>query len=517
MQKNIIFVLLFILALTLFPTSKTKAHPSNYSTWQYFQTINLNASTLAPDYQVKITLTTGNFDYSKSKSDGSDIRFADLNDNIINYFIETWNSTGDSVIWIKAPQSGTNAVNIYYGNNTAISESNGNNVFDFYDDFSGTSLDNSKWTSTISGVGTITVTDGLVDIYQPQEQDKWTEMHSNSTYGPNVILEGRASINYDGMYVYGTFGWHDQVYPSNYQLLFNDGSSFNNNVRYAAMKNSNLTELYNSGDINVFHEYKIIWSEIDSQMYFDGIQNFQVTNTDYIPNIPLVVTFYNHTPAAGIGFPNSTENQYLDWVRVRKYNSTTGEISSSSFGGEEAVNSTTVTASIPSFLSLTVNGTTSGVGCPNSGGNASVTTTPSLINFGTYYGAQTKIACQNLIVSTNATDGYIATLEQNHDLASAGDTISKFSAIYSSPTIWSSPSAGANSYFGFTTSDPDYVNFQIAKYAGISNNHTGYAIARSNGPVVSETNTISYQLEVDNFQASGTYTNNIMYIATGMF
>lgn len=177
-----------------------------------------------------------------------------------------------------------------------------------------------------------------------------------------------------------------------------------------------------------------------------------------------------------------------------------------------------VSASVPSSLTFNVAGVTAGNVCNNSGGNASVTTTATTIPFGLYTGAATKIACQNLTVSTNATNGYVVTMQQEHDLSSpAGDTMGKFIGTYGSPTVWSSPSGGANSYFGFTTDDTDYSGFQTAKYAGIVLDNFGYGVMRAIGPVEDEINVISYQLEMNNLQESGFYTTNVMYIVTASY
>lgn len=186
----------------------------------------------------------------------------------------------------------------------------------------------------------------------------------------------------------------------------------------------------------------------------------------------------------------------------------------------DAIESTqVVTASVPNYLAFTVTGVSSGNACSNAGGNASVTTTASTIPFGTYTGAATKIACQTLSISTNATNGYGVTVEQNQDLTSgANDTMLPFSGTYAVPTIWASPTgSGTESYFGFTTDDTDYSDFQVAKYGSFGASLTPYGIMSGAGPVADEVNVISYQLEITDNQPAGIYTNNLMYIVTATF
>ena len=108
--------------------------------WGYWREITItNSGSALSDYQVKIELNSGNFDFSHAKSDGSDIRFYD-SDRVtpLSYWIEEWDSGSEhAVVWVKVPEipSGTKTIYMYYGNPSAGSESNGNDVFDFFDDF----------------------------------------------------------------------------------------------------------------------------------------------------------------------------------------------------------------------------------------------------------------------------------------------------------------------------------------------------------------------------------------------
>ncbi|HRP36993.1 MAG TPA: DUF2341 domain-containing protein, partial [Candidatus Dojkabacteria bacterium] len=92
-------------------------------------TANLGvASEQLVDFPVLVTLNSDNFDYSKAKEDGGDLRFTD-SDGItsLNYQIETWNVEGDSFVWVKIPQvdinSDTDSFYLYYGNNVATDAS----------------------------------------------------------------------------------------------------------------------------------------------------------------------------------------------------------------------------------------------------------------------------------------------------------------------------------------------------------------------------------------------------------
>lgn len=187
-------------------------------------------------------------------------------------------------------------------------------------------------------------------------------------------------------------------------------------------------------------------------------------------------------------------------------------------------NTVNVTATVQSSLTFTVNGVTSGTACPNSGGNASVTTTSTTIPYGNLATSVPKIACQQLVVSTNATNGYIVTVQQNQDLTSAGaDTIKAFSGTNGTPITWTAPPGSpTNGYFGYTSDDtsatPDgYDQFATSKFAGFGANNTPYNVVTEPGPVSNETNYMSYEVEVNQLQEAGTYTNTLMYICTATF
>jgi len=65
------------------------------------------------------------------------------------YYIEKWDSQNEQAkVWVKVPKipaGGSVDLYIYYGSPTAESESDGEAVFEFFDDFEEDSLDTSKW------------------------------------------------------------------------------------------------------------------------------------------------------------------------------------------------------------------------------------------------------------------------------------------------------------------------------------------------------------------------------------
>ena len=110
-------------------------------------TIN-NPGDALSDYQVLVTLNSPNFDYSKANPDGSDMRFTDYENSMpCPYWVETWNTSGESRIWVNvfSISTGDSKMYVWYNNSEASSVSNGDDTFEFFDDFEGMRLDSSKW------------------------------------------------------------------------------------------------------------------------------------------------------------------------------------------------------------------------------------------------------------------------------------------------------------------------------------------------------------------------------------
>ena len=107
--------------------------------WLYRRKITLsNASSSAPltDFPVRISLSAanGNINYSKTLSGGNDLRFVDSDDStVLDYEIESWNSSGTSEVWVRVPQvdaTNTDYIWMYYGNAGASAGANPTGVWD---------------------------------------------------------------------------------------------------------------------------------------------------------------------------------------------------------------------------------------------------------------------------------------------------------------------------------------------------------------------------------------------------
>lgn len=121
--------------------------------WNYRRpvVIDNNSPQTLTGYQVMIELNSSNFDFSKARSDGRDLRIALGDGTLLPYWIREWDPTNNRAkIWTKVPyipggQSIT--VYLYYGNPDAQSAENPEEVFEFFDHFEGNTLNTTKWTT----------------------------------------------------------------------------------------------------------------------------------------------------------------------------------------------------------------------------------------------------------------------------------------------------------------------------------------------------------------------------------
>ncbi|MCW3136374.1 MAG: DUF2341 domain-containing protein, partial [Canidatus Methanoxibalbensis ujae] len=93
------------------------------------------------DYQVLVELNSTNFNFAHAQTNGEDIRFTDVEGNLLSYWIEEWDAVNETAkVWVKVPSipaNGTVEIWLYYGNGEVTDASDGGATFEFFDDFSG--------------------------------------------------------------------------------------------------------------------------------------------------------------------------------------------------------------------------------------------------------------------------------------------------------------------------------------------------------------------------------------------
>lgn len=165
------------------------------SGWTKFINISLyNNITTLTGYQVKFVInrSTGNNDGdniyvgTSCREDYGDLRFTDTSDNLLPYWIEPGYTSSSAIVWVKCTLTGTAYTNIVlqYGKSDATTVSNGSDTFPFFDDFSGGSVDSSKWTITGSPV----ITDGILRCTSGQD------ILGKTSFSTGYILNARAAL-----------------------------------------------------------------------------------------------------------------------------------------------------------------------------------------------------------------------------------------------------------------------------------------------------------------------------------
>lgn len=193
------------------------------------------------------------------------------------------------------------------------------------------------------------------------------------------------------------------------------------------------------------------------------------------------------------------------------------------------VDAVTVTAHVNATLTF-------GVAAVNAGTtiNGQVTTATSTATstpFGTLAPDTDVIVGQRLSVSTNASDGFVVTVQQDDEMTSAaGSNINSFNNAANDsgtivPEVWANPvgTLGSDNTYGHMglTSDDGVIggiDFTGAKFAGLSGTNA-LAVMSHNGPANSATTgigttDIAYRARISALQEAGDYTSTLTYICT---
>jgi hypothetical protein len=325
------------------------------TSWSYRKPIVLtdtSGSTLS-NYQVRLAV---NYVPSKMQSDFSDLRFTSSDEmTTIPYWIESYSASVSAIIWVRVPRilaSSSTKIYMYYGNPSAASTSNGAATFEFFDDFSGDTLNSNKWTEDAvndithsvdnyfrfedatkggSGANEYWVYDGTDT--GSQYQAKWTPLSQfiiewKSQLNDLTAAEmgqGMVGIISTGNKVIGVAGHQDwkglEFFPERGVITENSASSVGTGVTkltpafpYYSYKTTSTTDVTT---------WKIVYNGATIQFYDNDGFFAEATATSAVSKIALVAGAYG-------GYP------FLDYIQmekltVRKYASS----EPSSFNGLE--------------------------------------------------------------------------------------------------------------------------------------------------------------------------------------
>jgi hypothetical protein len=296
-------------------------------------TVKDNSGETLTNFQVLVELNPANFP-AKANSDGSDLRFEDEKGKELNYWIEEWNYPNNAKIWVKVPSipaNGETKIKMYYGNPSASAVSDGDKVFEFFDDFDDGDISDWIQTATYNMI----VSDGVI-----------TSPADPASHNPEAVI--RHNINLDiGDYVvenrYKTTvaeDWHG------YQQICIGYASSGGTAWYRDMKGYvGYLALYYPNDLWTGREFKIA---LNSGLELDHRNPIAAGPIDIRGTTDWITTYlvftadcsYRYYSNDGEGYDSGwvTDTMYsqpfnlilqmvrsqqgkVDWIKIRKYTS----------------------------------------------------------------------------------------------------------------------------------------------------------------------------------------------------
>jgi hypothetical protein len=237
----------------------------------------------------------------------------------------------------------------------------------------------------------------------------------------------------------------------------------------------------------------------------------------------------------GIVNPTNAES---DYAQIQLYSDTGGasptDAGTTSF---TVVSPITVSAVVDPYMTFTVAGVTSNFGTvdpdlSSNGGTAITGTTGTVIPFSNIQVAAKKYAMQSLSVRTNSGNGYNVYQKMTTPQVSGSDTVMNgtgsnkmdpfigTSATWGSPQLWSSPTGNStpNTNTGWlgmrTTGVSAFVGADKWAPPATVSTATGNIVKSSTTPdngLIGTTTYVTYQIEVNAFQPSDSYSGTMQY------
>ncbi|MCK4574559.1 MAG: DUF2341 domain-containing protein, partial [candidate division Zixibacteria bacterium] len=141
-HRTLMVCLTLLLAWLIMPATAA-SQPWYNANWAYRMPItidNTGSTDALAEYQVKVSLNSGNFAFANALPGGDDALFTDGDGvSLLSFWIESWDNVAETAtLWVKVPSVpalGSGAVFMYYGNPGASGASDGPGTFEFYDDF----------------------------------------------------------------------------------------------------------------------------------------------------------------------------------------------------------------------------------------------------------------------------------------------------------------------------------------------------------------------------------------------
>lgn len=198
------------------------------------------------------------------------------------------------------------------------------------------------------------------------------------------------------------------------------------------------------------------------------------------------------------------------------------------------VDSVTVTAAVDTVFTFTVAGVAGGEAV--NGNTTTGSSTATALAFGALDPGVATTTAQDLTVITNASNGFVVTVQSDGPLqSSTGAVIEGFvdGSYTTTPTTWASPTANVTQentwgHWGLTSNDASVEGSDIFDVGGtgdlfVAASTSPFAVFTNDGPADGSTQNVGtarvgYQIEISALQPAGDdYTSTLTYVATPVF
>lgn len=349
---SVFFIFLFT-GCALAATDGVQGISTAKTSWNYSQEILIteNAGKTLQGYPVFVSLNSSNFNFSKAKSDGSDIRFSEEN-RTLNYWIETWNPENEeALIWVKLPSLSANQTTkilMRYGNPGAEAVSSGENTFDFFDDFEGSGLNEFNWNVESEGGGLVEVKNGICNVSAPRPHvHDFSMIYSKNNFNLNsmfMIKRMKVTTGKDERGPVLQQGFIDQIDSRHNEIKHETELTNESRAGLETIYEKQKSTFYDLTDVNVpggkWYVSGIAWYEENNTRKVSWFKNgIRDSRMDFASNVS-VTNLPMHVYLYAASYTDSSKNtgcMAVDYALVRKFVGTEPTVKVISTQGESSV------------------------------------------------------------------------------------------------------------------------------------------------------------------------------------
>jgi hypothetical protein len=454
-------------------SATASATPTPPTGWDYRQKGTLNSSGYCgnlSDYQVRLVLhhgygtSSGSDVYFNTHCDSnfSDIRFTRADGvTLLNHWLEKGSLQPgvQATFWVEFDNISTTGTEfyVYYSNPNVSLDSDGEATWDFFDDFEGSVINNTKWDALNSPNGT--VSNSELTISKTEQHSLIDHGYTTKATFDNCRIVSRGKTSYaqasafanilsqyiDELCANKVIMYYDEIiFPMQCIALHADKRDCNGSV---------TTERVNNDfSLNTYYTYYYVRQDADYiRSWEDGVYNGEVTSSVLDADTPvgIFVTFFNNVL--------KTQDVTVDWIGVGKY--CDPEPAWGGWTPDESEPTPTPTATASATPTASASPTATATATSTSTSTPMVTATPTATATATSTCTSTSMATATPTVTPSATPSCVPGDADGDGEINAGD-ITKLERII---LKWDAetPCSDANQDGTVNTSDIGTVEYMI--------------------------------------------------------